>query len=64
MLSEIFGEANSLDVWVCSGEFFDDIPNIVWAAIGYEDEFVVGAGRVATVSRISFTTVSMGFWLR
>ena len=44
MLSEIFGEANSLDVRVCGGEVFDDIPNIVWAAIVYEDDFVVGAG--------------------
>ncbi len=43
MLSKIFGEADSFDVWVCGGEAFDDVPDVVWATVIYEDDFVVGA---------------------
>ena len=42
MLPEVFGEADSLDVWVCGGEAFDDVPDVVRTAIVYEDDFVVG----------------------
>ena len=43
VLPEIFGEADSLDVRVFGGEFLDDLPYVVWAAVVDEYDFVFGA---------------------
>ncbi len=41
MLSEVLGEADSLDVAVGSGEVLDGLPNVVGAAVVYQHDFVV-----------------------
>ena len=44
MLPEVLGEADALNLVVCCGEFLDDLPDVIRAAVIHQYDFVFGAG--------------------